>query len=209
MAGIKEKDVIVRIGTFPVRNEEDVRDSMFHFSPGDKVDVEIVRNGKHSVLSVKLGDPAAYAKANSKKSPDQSPQDGGDQSIPFPNSREFGNQPNPFTGGPGPSDEKPLRTGKAKLGVTVEPMSASLRSQFNIPASVDGAVVTTVVPGSVAENVGLQPGSVITMIGTKAIHTAQDVFDAMSSVKWGDSVQFSYSSFANNTTMSRSQKVTF
>jgi len=208
MAGIKEKDVIVRIGTFPIRNEEDVRDSMFHFAPGDKVDVEVVRNGKHSTLNVKLGDPVAYQKANAQKSP-QLKDDGGDQSMPFPDIKDFGNRPNPFSGTPGPSDEKPLRTGKAKLGVTVEPMSASLRQQFNIPANIDGAVVTTVAPGSVAEGVGLQPGSVIKQIGSKTIHNAQDVFDAMTNVKWGDSVQISYSTFSNNMTMSRSEKVTF
>ena len=53
-AGIKADDVIVAIGARPVTSPEDVGAEIRRFSPGDKVDVTVERNGEQNI-SVTLG----------------------------------------------------------------------------------------------------------------------------------------------------------
>ncbi len=54
-AGIKADDVIVAIGSRPVAGPEDVGAEIRRFSPGDKVDVTVERNGQEQTISVTLG----------------------------------------------------------------------------------------------------------------------------------------------------------
>ena len=53
--GIKADDVIVAIGSRPVSGPEDVGAEIRRFSPGDKVDVTVERNGSQQTISVTLG----------------------------------------------------------------------------------------------------------------------------------------------------------
>ncbi|HXI86378.1 MAG TPA: Do family serine endopeptidase [Parvularculaceae bacterium] len=49
----------------------------------------------------------------------------------------------------------------ANVGLRVEPLTAALRNQFQVPDETTGVVVTGVRPGSSAEDAGLRPGVVI------------------------------------------------
>ena len=59
-------------------------------------------------------------------------------------------------------------------GVTVDDLSETLRAQFKIPANVQGAVVTDVVPDSPAYEAGVRPGDVIQEIGRKPVKSADE-----------------------------------
>jgi serine protease Do len=208
MAGMKKDDVITRVGTIAVHNQQDVRDAMLHYTPGTVVPVEIVRGAEHKTLQVKLGDAKVeqQKQVNRAQTRQQGQQD--PESMPFPNfPQDFGNI---IPEGRGmPKDVQPLRSGKAKLGVVVETLTESLRSQFGIPAGVQGAVVTTVAPGSVAESIGIEPGFVIQQLGSKQIRSGQDLLDAMKDVNYGDTRQIKFGQFSKNSQIMHDEPVTF
>ncbi|GAA4903501.1 putative serine protease PepD [Stackebrandtia albiflava] len=66
-------------------------------------------------------------------------------------------------------------------------------SMTDMPGAVAGAVVTTVQPGSPAEDAGLVEGDVITAIGDTEVSSAADVAAAVQSRQPGDRVEITYS----------------
>ena len=205
-AGIQNNDVILRIGNFNVRNQQDVRDSMLHYSPGTTVPVEVLRGNQHKTFQVKLGD-GKVADEKLQQQVKQQPQDqGGFQSIPFGDMPPLGS---PFGDGNQDQGTTHPHTGKAKLGVSVDTVTDAMRSQFSIPSGVQGAVVTSVAAGSIAENVGIRVGAVIEKVGDKQIRSAQDLIDALKDVNWGDTRQIDFVTFDGNSRSEQSLPVTF
>lgn len=60
-------------------------------------------------------------------------------------------------------------TGSGKLGVALMDLDAATRHDKDIPARIQGALVTEVVAGSRAERAGLQPDMVITEVERRAV----------------------------------------
>ena len=73
----------------------------------------------------------------------------------------------------------------ARLGVTLQDLSAPLAESFGLK-SPDGALVSSVVADSAAAKAGLKPGDVITAIDTQGVHTAGDVSSRVGMAKPGD-----------------------
>jgi serine protease Do len=92
---------------------------------------------------------------------------------------ELPGQPGAGSGGAGGSDSDSSKT-DALDGVTVADLDRDARQEFNIPASVSGAVVTDLDQDSNSAEAGLQKGDVIVEINR------QPVTDADSAVKLGD-----------------------
>ena len=70
-----------------------------------------------------------------------------------------------------------VKTGKvehARLGVTLQDLSAPLASSFGLKAP-DGALVASVMPGSAADKAGLKAGDVITAVDGRPVQVAGDV----------------------------------
>jgi len=63
---------------------------------------------------------------------------------------------------------------EALAGVGVSDLDQSIRRELNIPANVQGAVVTEVSPDSAAYEAGLRNGDVITEINHQPVRNAQD-----------------------------------
>lgn len=211
-AGIQGGDVVVRIGSINVSSEMDLRNAMLKYGPGETVEVEVIRSGQHKTFKVKL----IEGPAQTTQQPEDMPQQDRRFRIPdlnfddLPNNlKDFEKQFGQGNGRSRGEDVEPLRSGPARLGVGIDSITETLRTQFNIPANVKGAVVTAVEPGSVAEKVGLKPGDVLTMLGDKQIHSAADVAEAMKSIKWGDSRRISYSRFGKDSALQSSRDVTF
>ena len=59
-------------------------------------------------------------------------------------------------------------------GMTVEPIGAESRSQYNIPDQVKGVVVTKVESGSAVEAAGIQVGDVVQEVSRGAVKTIDD-----------------------------------
>jgi serine protease Do len=65
-------------------------------------------------------------------------------------------------------------------GVGVADVDQQVRSQFNIPKNVTGAVVTQVDPSSASAEAGLKPGDVIEEINHHAVKSADDAVNLTS-----------------------------
>jgi S1-C subfamily serine protease len=55
-AGLRPGDLIVRFGDEPVRSVEDLYAALRERSPGDRVEVEVVRGGRRQTVDVRLGE---------------------------------------------------------------------------------------------------------------------------------------------------------
>ena len=207
-AGIKQNDVIVRIGTYAVRKQGDVRNAMLRYGPGQSVPIEVIRDGQSKTLSVKLGTPPATPKmpqAQMRQRRGQNPLE--DPNIPdLPDIHRFFENPG---AGPDSQDVAPLRQGKAKLGVTVTDIDAATRKEQAIPARVGGAIVIAVEPGSVAARLGIHPGDIIEKLGDVSIKSAQDVSKAMQGVQWGQQRTIQLGRYAKDSTLNKTVRVTF
>ncbi len=68
-----------------------------------------------------------------------------------------------------------------KLGVTVEPVTPQSARQYHVPAGTTGLVVTAVDPSGVAAGIGLRPGDVLRQVNGTAVHTADELSQALAS----------------------------
>lgn len=206
-AGIKKGDVIVKVGTFPVKSQMDVRNSMLRYAPGSSVDVAVVRDGQNKSFKVTLSDPKKVRGNFQEEQLRGNDRDG--QAMPFEDMPDI---PDLFKGMPRNDegqDVPPIRQGQARLGISIEALTAENRKEFDIPASVQGVLVRSVEPGSVAEKLGIQKGHLIQQIGDKKIRSPQDLTDAMKTMKWGDKTRISFGKYSSKMQFSQSTDVVF
>jgi putative serine protease PepD len=79
----------------------------------------------------------------------------------------------------------------AYLGVQIMSMSQDIADQYNFTVAT-GALITTVMQGSAAENVGLRQGDIIVGLGSSRIRSAEDVSTFMNSHKPNQRVALVY-----------------
>lgn len=77
------------------------------------------------------------------------------------NNRQDNSQGNGQTGG--------------KLGISVEPMTAEIAKQLNVPVTIQGAVVTEIDPDGAAAEAGIQQGDVIMEINRQPVKSPDDL----------------------------------
>jgi len=208
-AGIEKGDIVVKIGATPILTELDLRNAMMAYAPGTTVPIEIIRNGTHKTVKATLKAWVAPPTEEIQENPQQMPGQRDPRGFQLPPNfmdpfRQFGQG-----GGPGVAPQTIPNDGKPHLGVTVGSVTDELRSQFHIPSSVSGAVVIAVVPGSIADSVGLTPGDVISSFGDKKISSADDLTGAVQGSKVGDTVKFHYSRYSDSGSTDGDGKVTF
>jgi serine protease Do len=76
--------------------------------------------------------------------------------------------------------------GKGRWGLSLGDLNQGDRDQIQLPASVHGAVVEDVQPGSPADNAGLQRGDVILEVNRHSEQSAADTTKALSSIPKGE-----------------------
>ncbi len=226
-AGIKKGDVITRVGSTPINTELDLRNAMLVYAPGTSVPVTYVRDGGTHTVNIKL---VAYKLPPAPKQTNPFDNGQGGPNFQFPKGFDFKQFGDPFgdNGGPGfgfPQDgngqdgngrggngqgnANPFADGKIHLGVTVGNVTEDARSQYHIPASVQGAVVAQVMPGTPGAGTGLQAGDVIVKFGDKTIGTANDLIGEMQKVKHGDTRTIHYIRYSDNGKAEVIRTVTF
>lgn len=208
MGGLKKGDIIVRVGTFPIKTQMDVRLAMYRYAPGQSVDVEVVRAGERKTFKVTLIDPKKLDRGTPPPQPKSDGSDN-DEASPF---QDFPNIPGWDTPRRAPKPEgdvPPVRSGPARLGIQMDSLTADRRKEFGIPAAIEGIVVVAVEPGSVAERIGLEAGMVIHTLGDKKVRSPQDVSDVMKNMKWGDKTRISFGKYAANSQVQQSTDIEF
>jgi serine protease Do len=164
-AGLKEGDVIVKIGETPVRGELDVRNSMITYKPKQKVPVTYVREGKTLIAQVELADRPENLEASD--APGRTP----DIRDPF---GWFG----PPSGGSETAPGQP-----AKLGVSVAELTDENRS---LSPTGKGVLITAVEPGSAAARAGIRADTVLLKVGDTEITSAEQLRETVAKFKTGD-----------------------
>ena len=206
-AGLKKGDVIVAVEGEPIETQMDLRNSMLKNAPGKTVKIDYVRGGKQSSVSIKLEEYKRPASAKLPTDPNGDLGDifGGDGKMPNIDElrKRFKIEPNTE------QDVEPLREGKARLGVGIESITEDSRKQYKIPAGLQGVMVSSVEPGSVAAKLGLQVGDILTGIGDQKITSVVDVTSAMATVKIGDQKQIKVERYSQSGHVSIDQTVTF
>ena len=64
-------------------------------------------------------------------------------------------------------------------GISLSPLTPSLRKLFAIPPDIQGVVILSVTPGAVADKAGLVVGDVITSVGKTPVSDINDFFSAI------------------------------
>jgi len=74
------------------------------------------------------------------------------------------------------------------IGIAIEPITAGIARQLDLPPGQSGAVVTEVTPGSEAERAGIVPGDVIYKVNGRTTRNVDEVSRAIESVQRGSVV---------------------
>lgn len=141
--GLQQGDVVLTLNGQKVTDSNDLTRRVGQARPGDNLRLEVVRDGRRQTINVRSGTRPSVAELNN---------DGG--AAP-------GAEPNP--GG--------AAAGAAVGGLTVAPMSPTLRQRYEIPANVNGVVITQQGRG---DNRAYQPGFVIMRAGQRAVTSVAD-----------------------------------
>jgi len=147
-AGIQQGDVIVRVNNQDVTPDNTLSFIVSNLPVNTRVPIELVRDGKRMTVTAQVG----------QRPPEEqlAKELGGDQG-------DNGAMP----GGPNAGQQQ----ARASLGLTLQPLTATVARQLGVPATVHGLVVSAVDPSSDAAESGLQRGDVILSINQQPVAT--------------------------------------
>jgi len=159
-AGLEPDDVIRKVDGEEIKTNLDLIGKIAHHRPGEKVQLEVWREGKPRTLEVTLGARDAEkitGRLNRKDDPEGSP-------------------------GHGSSEPENAQA----LGIKVRDITPAMRRQLG---NVQGVMVDEVDVQAEASDEGIEHGTVITQVNRTAIHDIDDFRDAFSKLKPGDPVR--------------------
>lgn len=154
-AGLKEGDIITKLGDKEISSPDDLRNAVQSYKPGDNVTINYLRNGKKNSVKVELG-----------KTPNNSAMIYDlDTAINMMGQNYPGNNFN-FRMPPMPKNRFFYfnNNNRQKLGLKIEDTE-----------NENGAKILNVEKGSAAEKAGLKTGDIITSINGEKINDANDV----------------------------------
>jgi serine protease Do len=148
-AGIKQGDVIVKVGGKDVTPDQTLSYLVANVPPGTKLPIQVIRDGKPVALNVVVATrPSEEQLASNSFDPDDNsaaPADGPDAVAP------------------------------ASLGVRVIPLTPQIAQQLRIDPKTQGVVVDTVDPSSDAAGKGVRRGDVIVSVNRTPVASGTDV----------------------------------
>jgi serine protease Do len=160
-AGLRSDDVIIAINGKPIKDGDDLVDRISDTPIGQTITLTIDRDGKKMDKTLKVEERAEV----------------------FRNDPQFSrNRPemvNPDT----KSESSP------RLGIGVRALTRQQREEMNFTEE-SGVIITTVDPGSFAEDIGLREKDIIVSINRKPVSSFEDVKAIVSGLKGGDAVAF-------------------
>ena len=142
-AGLREEDIVTAINGEPVDGASALTRRVAGAQPGDRLRLDILREGRRQTLEVRAGRR--------------------------PSEEELNQQ---LEGQDTPDAPPSAAAGTEVEGLTVSSVTRALRQRYDIPADVDGVVVTDVSAGSEAAKLGLPPGLLILRANNRVVTDA-------------------------------------
>jgi serine protease Do len=163
-AGLEEGDVVVEFNGKKVGDPEDLRELAAEAEPGQKVVIEVIRDGKTKTLELVVGEW-----------PDDSDWFSvGDLHFDSDDWSGVHNVVNAFTS-------------KPRLGVEVTELNDDLAPYFKTKSG-EGVLVLEVNEESVAEEAGIKAGDVIQKVGEEPVTTVTELRESLEDYEEGDEV---------------------
>ena len=140
--GLQAGDVVLTLNGQKVTDSNELTRRVGQARPGDNLRLEILRDGRRQTINIRSGTRPTEAELNADSgSPGAEPNQGG------------------------------AVAGSEVGGLTVAPISPALRQRYDIPANVNGVVITRQGSG---ENRVYQPGYVIMRAGQRPVNSVAD-----------------------------------
>lgn len=147
-AGLKRGDIIVKVNDKGVNSPEELQDKVRSIEIGEKVNIEVLREGKKIFFVVKIGE--------------------------MPTLEEEGEYPK----------EKVF---SVQTGLKVKAVTPEVAKELELPR-IKGLVITEVIPGSSADDMGLQPGDLILEANRIEVSSVEKWEEVISRLEPGDTL---------------------
>ncbi|MFV0623708.1 Do family serine endopeptidase [Sphingomonas sp. ac-8] len=147
-AGIRQGDVVVSVNGKEVTPEQTLSYLVANTTPGTRIPVELLRDGKRQTVNVTVG----------KRPPEE-------QLAQFDADQDGGM----------PQDQPPADSAAASLGIGVTPLTPSIARSIGVDPATKGVVVTGTDPSSDAAGKGIRRGDVIVSVNRTPVATSADV----------------------------------
>jgi serine protease Do len=155
-AGLAPGDVITSINGVAIKSSSELTREVAKAKPGDSLRLDVIRDGKRRAVEVRSG--------------------------VRPSEKELAANDN-SQGGQGPGGSGSGQHNPPVLGLGLAPLDDTMRRQLSLPATVHGAVVTSVDQSSDAGEKGLRRGDVIVRAGDRAVATSADLAAVVDAAK--------------------------
>jgi len=204
-AGLKAGDILTKIGSYSIIEDQDLLNAMLRYPGGETVEVNYLRDRKPRTVTAKVDSQLVGAPARTpQRRPQESESPFGENWLP----ELFG--PNRETPERRPERTVPRENAEqARLGVQFQAIDADLRKTYSIPSEATGVVVIEIEAGSVASTLGIQPGDVITRLGSRPINSGEDLVNAVQSFRVGDQTRISFNRYTQNGMESQTRMIRF
>jgi membrane-associated protease RseP (regulator of RpoE activity) len=180
-AGLKEKDIIVSFGGQSIHGPMRLTESIHAAKPGDRVQIEIVRDGARQKLEVELGERPksfAYWFGDDGKGFTPLPEGGEWQSLEGLKGLESLKHLEGLQNIPGVMQWRMFGS-RPKLGIRVVETTPELREHLG-GNKTSGVLVGKVIAGMPAEKAGLKVGDIIVSIDGVDVGSAGSLVEALS-----------------------------
>lgn len=152
--GLQAGDVVVSLNGRAIEGSNELTRAVGAVQPGETLRLELLREGRRQTITLRAGTRPANLGAAGVE--------GGDEAAP---------------------DAPAAAVGEKVEGLTVSPMTAALRSRYDLPESARGVVVTAVEARSEAGRLRFQPGMVIVQANGRNLTSVKDLRDAVEEVR--------------------------
>ena len=152
--GLQAGDVVVSLNGRAIEGSNELTRAVGAVKPGETLRLELLREGRRQTITVRAGTrPANLGAAEAEA---------GDETAP---------------------DAPAAVAGEKVEGLTVAPISAALRSRYDLAETVRGVVVTAVEARSEAGRLRFQPGMVIVQANGRNVSTVRELRDAVEAAR--------------------------
>ena len=157
-AGLKQGDIVVRVGGKDVTPDQTLSYLVANTPPGTRVPIEVIRDGKRQTLTALVGTrPSEEALASING--------GDDDGLP---------ESGPQTG---------QAASASAIGLSVQPLTPAIGRSLGLDATVQGLVIVAVDPSSDSATKGLQRGDVILSANRVPTRTTADLSAVITQAK--------------------------